>query len=352
MQVIPNFGYGGAETMCANLSIELKKMGHDVVVVSLYDLKSSITERIVNNGLKLISLGKKRGFDIKFFLKLASIIYKEKPDVVHSHLYATKYVQILATLLGVKVKVFTIHNEAHKDGTKIDHFVNKILLKHCKVLPVTLSSDLIKSSCELYGPIQSQMPVVFNGIPLDKCIPLTSYSPKAIKFLHIGRFVEAKNHKCLVEGFVMARQKCPDIELFLYGEGTLEANIKHLIDSYDATSYIHLCGISTDVYTVMHNMDVFILPSLWEGFPMTLIEAMGSGLPIIASDVGGIPNMLEDNLSAILIKPKSDCVCNSIISIYENHLLRQKIGCNALKKSVQFSAQAMTIAYLKVYKGG
>ena len=85
MQVIPNFGYGGAEVMCANLAIELKKMGHDVLVVSLYSLKTSIVDEMVGKGVRFVTLGKKGGIDFSFFLKLARIIHKEKPDVVHSH---------------------------------------------------------------------------------------------------------------------------------------------------------------------------------------------------------------------------------------------------------------------------
>lgn len=349
MQVIPNFGYGGAETMCANLSIELKNMGHEVIVVSLYDLKSSIVNTILDANIKFLSLGKKEGFDIRFFLKLAKIVCKEKPDVIHSHLYSTKYVQIIATFLRIKTKVFTIHNEADKDGTKIDHFFNRFLLEFFNVIPVTLSSDLVESSCKVYGKSLEHMPVIFNGISLSECKPLVSYSKKALKFLHVGRFVEAKNHEGLIKGFLLAKKKCPDIELFLYGDGYLKDKIAQMIEDNDAGLYIHLCGISTNIYSVMHNVDVFILPSLWEGFPMTLIEAMGTGLPIISSNVGGVSNMLEHGVTSLMTEPDCEGICESIVKLYDNQLLRQTIGMNALKKSVEFSAKKMTQKYLKVY---
>ena len=349
MQVIPNFGYGGAEVMCANLAIELKKMGHDVLVVSLYSLKTSIVDEMVGKGVRFVTLGKKGGIDFSFFLKLARIIHKEKPDVVHSHLYATKYAQFLASIFGVKTKVFTIHNEASKDGTGIDHCLNRFLLKFCNVIPVTLSNDLIESSCKVYGPRLRQMPVVFNGIPLDKCQPVVGYAKEAKKFLHVGRFMTAKNHKKLIEGFVEAKKTCTNIELFMYGEGPLQSEIMQLVEKYEASPYIHYCGISSDIYSVMHEMDVFLLPSLWEGFPMTLVEAMGTGLPIIASNVGGIPNMLKNDHSALLIEPNSESISESIVTMCSDSSLREKLGRNALEDSAKFSSKGMALSYLNVY---
>ena len=351
MQVIPNFGYGGAEVMCANLAIELKKMGHDVLVVSLYSLKTYIVDEMIGNGIRFVSLGKKGGIDFSFFFKLARLIHKEKPDVIHSHLYATKYAQFLASIFGVRTKVFTIHNEASKDGTRIDHCLNRFLLKFCNVIPVTLSHDLIDSSCKVYGPKLRQMPVVFNGIPLDKCQPVVGYPSEAKKFLHVGRFMTAKNHKNLIEGFVKAKKTCPSIELFMYGEGPLQSEIMQLVEKYEAASYIHYCGISSDIYSIMHGMNVFLLPSLWEGFPMTLVEAMGTGMPIIASNVGGIPNMLKNNHSALLIEPNSESITESIVAMYNDSSLRERLGRNALEDSTKFSSKGMALSYLKVYGG-
>ena len=337
--------------MCANLAIELKKMGHDVLVVSLYSLKTYIVDEMIGNGIRFVSLGKKGGIDFSFFFKLARLIHKEKPDVIHSHLYATKYAQFLASIFGVRTKVFTIHNEASKDGTRIDHCLNRFLLKFCNVIPVTLSHDLIDSSCKVYGPKLRQMPVVFNGIPLDKCQPVVGYPSEAKKFLHVGRFMTAKNHKNLIEGFVKAKKTCPSIELFMYGEGPLQSEIMQLVKKYEAASYIHYCGISSDIYSIMHGMNVFLLPSLWEGFPMTLVEAMGTGMPIIASNVGGIPNMLKNNHSALLIEPNSESITESIVAMYNDSSLRERLGRNALEDSTKFSSKGMALSYLKVYGG-
>lgn len=349
MQFIPNFSYGGAEIMCANLADDLKKMGNKVAVVSLYNTESSITERLKGENIPIFYLGKKKGLDISLFFKIFSLLKKEKPDVVHAHLYASKYVFFSAWLLGIKSKIYTIHSEAQKDGSTIDHFVNKFFFSFLNVIPVALSSDLIKSIADVYGKNAKKTKVVFNGIPLDRCLPIKAYSEKARLFLHIGCFKEAKNHQMLIKAFVLAHKKQPDIELFMYGDGLLKNKMEELVDANNANSYIHFCGITSNVYSVMSKFDVFLLPSLWEGLPMTLIEAMGTGLPIITTCVGGIPTMLKDKESAVFSELNADDLADKICLLYNDVGLRKQLGINAQKRSLQFSSKTMASNYCEIY---
>lgn len=350
MQFIPNFSYGGAETMCANLVIDLKKMGNKVAVVSLYNVDNSITERLKLEKIPFYCLGKKNGFDISLFFKIFSLLKKEKPDVVHAHLYASKYVFLLTFLLGIKCKVYTIHNEAQKDGSKIDHLFNRFFFGFLNVIPVALSSDLIKSIVDVYGNNAKKTKIVFNGIPLDRCIPVKSYHERARRFLHIGSFKEAKNHQMMINAFALARKKMPDIELFMYGDGPLKSKMEELVDNLHADSYIHFCGITPNVYSVMSEFDVFLLPSLWEGLPMTLIEAMGTGLPIITAGVGGIPTMLKDGVSAVFCELSVENLADKISLLYNNVGLRKQLGLNAKKESLHFSSKTMASNYISIYR--
>lgn len=350
MQVIPEFGLGGAETMCANLSVELSRMGNDVTAVSLYSSETPITKRLTKAGIRVLYLDKKQGLNISVIFKLIKIMREEKPDVVHSHLYSAKYAHIAAIISKVKKRVHTIHNIAEKDGGKQDHIVNRFLFKKCNVIPISLSDDVRKTVVSFYKIAAPMTPVILNGVPLDKCKPISEYRILATKFLHIGRFSEQKNHIELIKAFVAAHEKCEKIELYLYGEGELEEKCKSLVSDLGAYSYIHFCGTTNDVYSVMHQMDVFILPSLWEGIPMTLIEAMGTCLPIIASKVGGIENMLSDGESGILIKPIQQEITDSILTVHDDYCLRKKLGEGAKNISVDFSAQNMAKEYIKVYQ--
>lgn len=350
MQILPLFGYGGAETMCANLSIELKQMGHDVIVISLYNKKTPISGYIEKNGIKVIYLDKKSGLDLSIFRKLKTIFKKNKPDVVHSHLYASKYVHIPAYLTKVKCKVHTIHNVASKESGFINQKINFFLFKYLNVIPVSLSDIVQETVINTYGISKESTPVILNGVPLNKCHRHEQYNIPPRKFIHIGRFSEQKNHLMLVKSFIKAHESIDDIELFLYGEGELEEKVKECVKNYKAESYIHFCGVTNDPYTVLNSADCFIFPSKWEGIPMTIIEAMGTGLPIIATKVGGIENMLKDKESGLLINVNEEEIVNAIIKMHDDTKLYKSVGRKALKESFRFSSVNMTKEYLKIYQ--
>lgn len=113
---------------------------------------------------------KKPGFDASVIIKLVHLFKKEKPDVVHTHIYASKYALPAAAIAGVKKKIHTVHNMAQKEQGSLGKKVNTFLYRHCGVVPVALSSEVKKSIGEVYGLQESIIPVVYNGIDLSKCI--------------------------------------------------------------------------------------------------------------------------------------------------------------------------------------
>ena len=144
VQVIPFFGMGGAEIMCESLVYELRKLGHEVVVVSLYNKKTPITTRIEKSCAEIRYLDKKAGLDFSMFGKLKKLFEKEKPDVIHSHLYVSKYVFPVAAKMKIRV-VHTIHNVAEKENGRLERKLNNFFFKHCHLIPVAFS-ELIRDA--------------------------------------------------------------------------------------------------------------------------------------------------------------------------------------------------------------
>ena len=112
---------------------------------------------------------------------------------------------------------------------------------------------------------------------------------------------------------------------------------------------IFFCGLTNDVYSVMESSDIFVLPSLFEGMPMTLIEAMGTGMPILASNVGGIPDMIENEKSGLLCEPTVDGIVAGLERLISSEEDRQTYGHNAIISSEKFSADKMAKDYYKIY---
>lgn len=352
VQVMPDFGLAGAETMVENLSCGLAAEGCDVLVISFFDLHTAITERIENRGIKIEYLGKKRGFDPSIVSKMRKIIKAYQPDVIHTHRYVLPYAFLAS--MGFKAKrVHTVHNVAQKEQTKVGKNINRVLFRYFNVVPVALSKEIQRTIQEVYGLPDNRIPVVFNGIDLSRCIVKESYARKdTFTVLHIGRFMDVKNHELLLRSFARFKGQHSDARLQLLGDGELKENMMQLAGQLNITDAVEFAGLQSNVYPWLHNADVFILPSKFEGMPMTLIEAMGTGLPIIASNVGGIPDMLSSQKEALLIEPKEEKIIEALEMVYSDAKKREYWGRNALQRSSLFSSQAMARKYLQLYSSG
>lgn len=349
IQIMPEFGLAGAEIMCESLTYELIKLGHSVIVLSMYDYHSAITERMEAAGVDVRYLGKKPGLDFSMIGKMKKIFKEEKPDAVHTHRYVMEYAVPAAVMAGVKRRVHTVHNVARKENTKTARMLNKIFYKCFGAVPVALSGLIQGTVAEEYKIKKEKIPVIFNGINLSKCRPKESYEINGnFKILHIGRFSEQKNHIGLLKAFQMFHEKHPDSELWLIGDGEKRVEIEEYVKDNALTSAVKFLGLQSDVYGYLHDADIFTLPSLYEGIPMTLIEAMGTGLPIAATAVGGVPDMLDSSCAA-LIQADGDELISAFEEYYINADKREAHGSMAKEKSEAFSSAKMCESYLKVY---
>lgn len=352
LQVIPRFVFGGAETMCQNLSIQLKKMGHNVVIVSLYDYRSEICDKLIKNGIEIFFLNKRVGFDYKTIKQLRRIIKQFQPDVIHSHLHAINYV-VFSDLFLHHRKIHTLHSIAQKESTKIGKILNHFFFKFNHVIPVALSNENKKTIINVYKINENRIPVILNGVPLSNCIIKDDYSFNngVINIIHVGSLTPVKNHKEMIKAIKKIHDIDSRVRILFVGDGVLRDELEMFVKQLDADKYITFYGLCDDVYSLLKSADVFILPSKYEGIPMSIIEAMGSALPIVASKVGGIPDMINDGEDGLLCEPLEDSISEKIISYINSENIRQKCGSNALKKSLLFSSENMASKYIDVYRG-
>ena len=351
IQVIPNLKLAGAEIMCENLIYGLKKLGHDVTVISLYNNRTAITERLENAGIDIRYLGKKKGLDLSIIGKIKRVLIEKHPDVIHTHLYSAQYAIPAAVLAGVKHRVHTIHSVATNENGKIARRLNSFFFKHCNLIPVALSGNIKQTVIEEYGLPPENIPIVFNGIDLSRCCVKESYSRKGnFKILHIGRFQEVKNHKGLIEAFAIFNEKFPDSELFMIGDGETRGAIETIVKSKNLENVVTFLGPQKNVHKYISQMDIFTLTSFYEGIPMTLIEAMGSGMPIVATNVGGISDMLDDK-SALLVSVDVNEIAAAYEKYYKDQKLRGIHGVSALNSANSFSSHEMSKKYVEIYGG-
>lgn len=348
--VIPTLELAGAEVMCKNLALELKKENYDVVVLSLYNRETALAKTIRENGIKVIFLDKTPGLDITMIGKLKKVFKIEKPDVVHTHLDSLKYSFVAAKLAKVPQCVHTVHNLAEKEADKYTRVIYRFAFKMGKVIPVALSEEVQNSIMGVYGMDKKHIPVIYNGIDLDACIQKQSYAnnPKII-FINVARFMYQKNHSMLINAYKELAEQADDTELWLVGKGQLLDEIRQQAERLHIASKVRFLGERTDVLELLNRADVFILPSLYEGMPMTIIEAMGTGLPIIATNVGGIPTMIEHDVDGYLVECDEEELVAAMKKMCSSKE-RERMGKKAAEIATQrFSVKSMTEGYCQLY---
>ena len=350
LQVIPYFCFGGAETMCENLCYAQAALGHDVVAVSLYNEQTPIARRMEATGIRILYLDKKLGLDVSMVPKLLKIMRKERPDVVHTHLDVIKYAVAAAKLAGIRCCVHTVHNVAEKEAEGLARKINLVYYRLKWARPVALSPEVQHTIAALYGLTEQAVPVIYNGVDLSRCEPKKDYADREVKtLLHIGRFNEQKNHAGLLRAFQQVRSQVPNCRLLLVGDGELKTEVEALAAELGFAEQVVFCGSQANVHPYLQDADLFLLPSHYEGMPMTIIEAMGTGLPIVATAVGGVPDMVENEVSALLTPCDSHAVADACVRLLKDAGLRERLGKNALARSVRFSAGQMAKDYCALY---
>lgn len=349
LQIIPHLNLGGAETMCKHLSIALKKAGYDVTVVAFLNEKSKNTLDLDVAGVSIIYLNKKTGFDISVLQKLRRIIKDLSPDIIHTHLAAIKYAFIAS--LGMKKRiVHTVHSVADQECGRFARFLNKLFLKSKNVTFVALSEIVAQTIHEVYKLPIEKIPVVYNGVPLDRCVVKNDWAlQNPVRIANVAGYRPVKNHTELILATKLLVERGYNLKLTLYGDGEERAKIESLVSQNGLDEIVTLYGFCEDVTSQLHDSDIFVLPSLYEGISLAIIEAMGTGLPVIASAVGGNPDIITDFENGLLCEPIAHSIAEKLEMLINDNRLRATLGNRAVSSANRFSAENMLKGYLAIY---
>ncbi|QKJ22281.1 glycosyltransferase [Poseidonibacter lekithochrous] len=324
LQVIPNLNTGGAEKFCIDLSNELSK-DNEVILCSLFDINESMfLANKINDNVKVVTLGKKLGADWKIFFKIYSLIKKEKPDIIHTHLKALFY-SILSIFLFKNLKFFhTIHNIATKENSKIFMNIYNILFNKFGVKPVAISEKVLKTVHDVYGT--NHKIKIDNGVLRPMTTDLLDNVKKEIEdlkinqdtkvFLNIARISPQKNQMMLVEVFNKLIEEGNNIILLIIGEdSTVEKEYYNSVKLISKQGITFL-GLRNNIADYLYYSDVFCLSSDYEGLPITLLESMSMGCLPICTPVGGIPDVIKTEVNGLLAIDKNKKEFYNIVSLY------------------------------------
>jgi glycosyltransferase involved in cell wall biosynthesis len=345
--VIDNLEFGGGERVFAQIINGLSPEQYEICLAS--NPGGGLYQSLINKDVCCIPLDFSKRANPALIFKLIKIIKDKKIDIVHGQgARAEFYARITARLAGGTKYVSTIAMpvEGYDVGLfrKAIYFVlDRATDKYVDRFIVV--SDVLRNTLITKRHIPTEkVTKIYNGIEIEH------YDPERIdasrnEVRHelrlnekttivgaIGRLVWQKGFEYLIRSFPEVLKSCPDAQLLLVGDGSLRANLEVLSESLGMKDKIIFAGFRSDIKEVLAGMDILVIPSLLEGFPVVTLEAMAMAKPIVATDIDGLREQIIDGESGILLPPKDpNALATSIVKLLNDPQLAVRMGSNARK---------------------
>lgn len=346
-------GLGGTENVILQLC-NLMKDDNKVVVCSSGGINE---EKLKDMGIKhytIPDIEKKSVKDIAYILKiLLKIIKDEEINIIHTH---HRMAAFYTTLISYFKKI-TFINTAH-NTFKNKKILTKFSYRKAKIIAV--GEKVKENLCDYYKLNKDNIVVIYNGIePFNGKIEINDVInnfKKSGNFVvgNFGRLSEQKGMNYFIEAASLILEKHKNVKFIIVGDGPLKNELKNLIIQKNIEEHVILLGYRKDVQNIMSQIDFVVLSSLWEGLPLTPIEAFSVSKPVIATSVDGTVEIVEDKVNGILVEPKSpEALSKSIEFLLNNPEKIKEYGNNA-KKSYEskFIIDIFNKNYINYYNGG
>jgi glycosyltransferase involved in cell wall biosynthesis len=311
-------------------------------------------------------------FDVSVISKLYHLIKNEKIDVLHNHGFRPEiYGGIAGRIAKCKVILATIlHNPAQdiplSYGFIVGYLVNffrRVFAFFCEDILVAISEDAKNGLKKLHFP-SKKIKVVYSGINPDLLKKpnyhfnrenvLAKFGIQKDKFVigTIAALRPYKNISILINAAKTIIKNCPDAKILIIGKGPLKNSLESQVKSLNLKNHVTFCDYVENITEVLKIFDTMVLSSSTEGVPAVLLEAMVFNIPIVATEVGGIPEIIENGASGILVPPQNpEKLAEAVIKIYKNPELAKKITKNANLRFMKYlTAHTTARRYEKIYK--
>lgn len=347
--ILPSLGVGGTENMVANLAKYVDKSRFELLVISLADpMDTHIQRMIQDSGVAIQWCGKGRVSASVVFARVYRCLARFQPDLIHSNMYAFAFA--VPYLLSHRVMLLhTIHNKPSKEFKDKYKKLIAFLYRLDRAVPVAISDIIARELVEIY-PFLKNVECIYNPVETTRYLTERHLDEKKnVCFCTVARFMKQKNHTLLLHSFAKAHRKLPDISLMLVGGGELQSQLEQLSSELGISDAVKFVGEVSNVEDYLAKADVFVLSSDYEGLPLSVLEAMASGLPIISTEVGGVADIVTDN--GILVKPGScDELSTAMIELAENSERRFELGVCSRRNATQYDSAHFIAKYETLYE--
>lgn len=359
--VIHTLDYGGAQILVDML---MRQMDGYRSVVAVLDDVGEIGAQLADDGFTVEHIQRQSGIDRQCARVLREFADREGASLFHAHQYTPFFQCMLSRgLLGGRPIVFTEHGRHFPDlPSRKRSIVNRLLLRRSDRL-IGVGEAVRLALIQNEGLPANRVEVVYNGVDLEA---LAKPSPgarekirqelelKSDQFVltQVARLHQLKDHQTALRAIAGAVRAVPHLHLLIVGDGEERAAIEQGVKDLELQKYVTLTGTRTDIADVLAAADCFLLTSISEGIPLTIIEAMAAGIPVISTGVGGVPEMINHGETGFLTNAgDADGLAVAITKLCQEPELCEQVARNAIATAAQqFSLQRMLAGYAAIYE--
>jgi glycosyltransferase involved in cell wall biosynthesis len=299
VQLLPSLDLGGMERLAVDLARQQKAEGHEPSIYCTSHPGLFATEAEAA-GVPVHSFGKTTGFSLRLIHDLASRLGVDRPHVLHAHNALVLHYAIVAARLA---RVPVVVNTRHGGNLNWDPHCERIWRRCVRWTDAVV---FISEGVRDYYVSRDRLSrrntsVIYNGIKLDKFTARPARLATALSHFRVGcvgRLVPAKDHVTLIRAFALVTSVMPDVELHILGDGPCRPVISQTAESLGIANRVFLHGVSHDVAGFLSTLDLFVLSSIDEGLPISLMEAMAAGLPVVSTRLPGLTELAPESVLA------------------------------------------------------
>lgn len=362
VHVLDRLDMGGMETVAAGLIERTRdRYRHSVICLRGY---GAFADRIQALNVPVVSLDKRAGKDLMAYVRLRGLLRRLAPHLVQTYNIGALDVALWARLAGVRRVVHAEHGRSAADplGRNVKYRLLRRGLAPAIDVFVAVSDDLFGWLKNDVGIAPHKVALIYNGIDTERYRPASErpapwpagFAPAgSVVIGTVGRLDSVKAYDVLLKAFAQAREdaEMASLRLVIVGDGPERAALERLAHSLGIASAVWLAGARDDVPQLLQAMDVYVCSSIAEGVALTVLEAMASGLPVVATRVGGNPELVLAGETGALVPASDPQALTQALAYYATHFgsLRQQGQAGRKRVQAHFSIDAMTAGYCALY---
>ncbi len=358
--VIDSLKIGGAEMLLLAMVRRYLRLDHQIQVA--YFSEGPLHDELTELGVPVHRISRRGLADPRALFRLLALLRRERPEVVHTHLRKSDLLgQPAAAIAGTRVRVSSIHNEDPWRRNKLLTLIHRVCTGRCqKVIAVSREAGEFLVETGTYPA--EKIVSIDNGIDLERFDPervvpadkttLWGLEPGDPAIGIVGRLEPQKGHHVLLEAAAIVVREMPGARFVIVGDGPLRPELEAQRARLGLEEHVVFAGISRDVPATLAALDVVVSSSLWEGLPLTLLEAMAMAKPLVCTAVGGVRSLLEDGRTGVVVAPGDpEALSRGLLRLLGDPREAARLGARAAATVREsYSEETMHERILDVYR--